>query len=259
MLRLTSVALLCASLSACGSMGWTHSSSDNSPVGAAHIASVFARVKQEVALFLEDGIAVEDSWPELRNRLGVQPVCGSGKIQFDIKRVEMTFQVENETSETAGVGLKVPVFAPPIGGSISPSAKFSASQTSTKKVVYNYYPPTLKDYRQAKERSDSGASAAQLAAVRKTALILPTLDNTRDGLIKATAYYPCFRNTNDSDPVDEVSFEVVLVKDSTADAGFNFYFVSLDASGGDKNTGTNTITVYFKPSNADAKIKTVAK
>jgi hypothetical protein len=98
-----------------------------------------------------------------------------------------------------------------------------------------------------------------LEAVRRTALILPTLDNTRDGLIKATGHLPCFLNTPADNNDDKLTFEVVLVSGKKSKAGFDFYFISLEATHDQQATKTNTITVYFRPSNPGQVVKPLSK
>ena len=54
-------------------------------VNGAQIDTVLERVKQEVGLFLMDSTVVNQKWPQLLTDLGgIKPVCGTGKIDFNI-------------------------------------------------------------------------------------------------------------------------------------------------------------------------------
>jgi hypothetical protein len=232
----------------------------NTDAGAAlvegeEMSAVFARVKEEIGFYLADSVEVERHWPQLLKDLQVHSVCGSEPINFEITQVHMEFDVENEVSAGVSGGFKVPVLSRKDVADLNASGSYSHDRTVTDSVTYNYYPPTLKKYLQAGLAASAhggtqAASQSALEADRKTAVILPTLNALRDSLIKASANYPCFRNTQKSDPVNTISFKVALVDDGKGSGGFDIKVVNMGVSGERKHSGVNTITVSFRPSSA---------
>lgn len=83
--------------------------------------------------------------------------------------------------------------------------------------------------------------------IRPSAVILPTLDSLRDGLIRATGYHPCFNSLGKKDADQTLVFSVEVKEDTKTSLGFDFYLVSLSANHETKNSGKNTITVSYRP------------
>jgi hypothetical protein len=230
----------------------------NPDLGAALVKSeemsaVFARVKEEIGFYLADSVEVERRWPQLLKDLKVHSVCSREPINFEITQVHMEFDVENQVSAGVSGGFKVPVLSPKDVAELNASGSYSHDRTVTDSVTYNYYPPTLKKYLQARRaRGAQDGTGPARAADRASAVILPTLNALRDSLIKATANYPCFRNTEKSDPDNTISFKVALVDDGKGSGGFDIKVVNMGVSGERKHSGVNTITVSFRPSSAAA-------
>ncbi|MEO9191859.1 MAG: hypothetical protein ABI224_17910 [Acetobacteraceae bacterium] len=201
----------------------------------APIQNVLTRVKQEVGLFYSDGAKAEQNWPQLLSDLKVTPVCGNGHIAFEITSIKMEFSAVNDATVGGSGGLKIPFAPAPAGASVSPALNGSQESVGNIDLVYTYKPLA------------SGPVSTDYDIIRNTAIILPTLDNLRDGLIKATAHRPCFKSLTSTDPVQTLTFSVDVVKDTKESLGFNFYFVSLSGSNENKNTGKNTITVSYRP------------
>lgn len=197
--------------------------------------NVLTRVKQEVGLFYSDGAFTEKNWPQILRDLHVNPVCGNGHIAFQIESVKMDFAVTNDETKSGSAGLKIP-FGPSVaGGSIGPGVSGSFENTGNIDLVYTYKPLA------------TGPADSDFDIIRKDAVILPALDHLRDALIKGTGQKPCFHSLTEKDPAQTLTYYVQVVPDSKSSLGFNFYVLSLSASGEIKNTSKNTITVSFRP------------
>jgi hypothetical protein len=244
------------SLSACG-LSPNALTNNVASVRGAEVEAVLARVKQEVGLFLEDSVAVNQNWQGLLHDLGdIHPVCGNGHIDFNITNVKMDFTAVSDVTGGANAGLKIPVLPVAAAASISPAAKVTYENKSTEEINYIYYPPTAEEFQNtwaAAAKAGHGLNPNEFDSIRPKAVIVPALDALRDGLIKATAHYPCFLNAASTAPDSTLVFTVVLTEDKNVSGGFNFYIVSVAASADNNQSGTNTITVSFHPNNPGLK------
>ncbi len=209
---------------------------DNTPrLDGAPIENVLTRVKQEVGLFYSDGAKSEANWGQHLRDLNVKPVCGNGHIAFEITSVKMDFNVTTDQTRKAGGGLKIPFGIPAANGSIEPGLNGSNETVGTIDLVYLYKPLA------------NGPATDDYEIIRTNAVILPALDSLRDGLIKATGSRPCFHSLGPTDPDQTLTFSVAVTKDTSESLGFNFAILNMSASNENKNGGTNTITVSYRP------------
>jgi len=210
----------------------------------------FIRVKQEIQLFLEDNNSVNEKWPRLLSDLNagtpLRPVCGTGKIDFQITSVDMEFDTISDVNGGGNASLKIPVFPAADAASIGPSIKATYDRSSTRTITYSYRPAPNDFYRGEFKK---GHKDDIPEAIRKQAVIVPALDAIRDGLTRATTHYPCFQNLSDDDPAQKLSFKVALVRDVTGNLNFNFLVLSAGANIESKKTGENTIVVNYRPIN----------
>jgi hypothetical protein len=199
------------------------------------VDQVLTRIKQEVGLFYSDGAKAEQNWPRLLQDLKVTPVCGNGHIAFEITAVKMDFNVATDQTGKVGAGLKIP-FGPAAGGaSVSPGLSDSSETAGNIDLVYTYKPLA------------TGPMDDDFKAIRDNAIILPALDDMRDGLIRATGQKPCFQSLSPKDPDQTLTFSVAVTKDVTGTLGFNWLLLNASGSRESKNTGKNTITVSYRP------------
>jgi len=200
------------------------------------IDEVLTRVKQEVGLFYSDGAKAEQNWQQLLNDLKIHPVCGNGHIAFEITSVKMDFNVTTDQTGKFGAGLKIPFGIPAAGGSIGPGVSSSHDIAGTIDLIYTYKP-----------LATGPIDDTAFQAIRSNAIILPALDDMRDGLIRATGQQPCFKSLGPKDPDQTLTFSVAVTEDNTGTLGFNWVLLNLSGSLENKNTAKNTITVSYRP------------
>ncbi len=200
---------------------------------------VLLRVKQEVGLYQNESATWHATLPMLFQTLHVKPECGSGDINFELKRITMEFTATLDRTNKTNLGLQVP-FGPG-GGSIGPGISSSIETKDTERLTYTYYVP-------AEMPSDPHFKDV----IRDSAVILPTLTALRNSLVLATTQRPCMMDTP-KDKDDTFTFTVELTRDTNPNIGFNFAVLSAGASTDRQRAGGNTITVTFHPTSTGGK------
>ena len=226
-------------------------------IDGAQIDEVLVRVKREIGWFLYDGIQVKKEWPQLLTSLGqngapITPKCGSGYVQFNVTSVAMEFNASNETRDGAKLGLKIPFGPVAAGAKIGPELSASVQRTIGQKISYLYKPPSLEDFTAVAKEQISIRSPEEFTKERENAVILSSLNLLRDGLIRATQHYPCFKNLDPNDPDQKLTLSVGVTRNEKAGGEINFYIISGGASHEVKNTGQNQITVSFRPTRSSS-------
>ena len=227
-------------------------------IDGARIDKVLALVKQEIGWFLYDSVQVDTKWPALLTDLGtkngdvtipVTPVCGTGKIQFDVISVNMSFDRSITKTNTANAGFILPFGPAGIGAKATPSVSGSQGRTDRQSLSYIYKPPTLTAFKRVVDTQMPAISDEEFAEQRKDAIIMPALNALRDGLIRTTQYFPCFTNTNEKDKEQTLTLKVDLVETGKGSLGVKL--VVADFGGSQEKTAKtgNTITVNFRAIN----------
>jgi hypothetical protein len=226
-------------------------------IQGAQVDEVLVRVKKEIGWFLYDGIQVKKEWPQLLTSLGqdgvpVTPKCGNGYVQFNVTSIAMEFNATSDTTDSAKLGLKIPFGPVAAGAKVGPELSASTQRSINQKISYLYKPPSLEDFEKVVKEQISIRSPEDFAKERENAVILSILNLLRDGLIRATQHYPCFKNLDPNDADQKLTLSLGITRNEKAGGEINFYVISGGASHDVKSTGQNQITVSFRPTRASS-------
>jgi hypothetical protein len=176
---------------------------------------------------------------------------------YDITKVEVTFQAATANTLAGDLGLKIPIG----GATVGPDINGSLANTQTRTVILDrivpYSPAELKIYHNSDDYANlTGNHAAWLKAhpdpvgSKPAPAVFPisdTLMGLRKSLLQASGTLPCFDIAPGETVGDSIKFEFEVDKALDPTVGFSFLIVTAKADDKMQNKADNTITVTFAP------------